>query len=1033
MKKSIASKRAERQAAQQAAQIQIQQRLANTRLLQVRPEVHRWKNRVICFTDNDNINYAIKIPYDFIAVGVRSALRLARAGLRVVAVYLPNGSSMETDSLPPELLLGVDCEEDLDCLSGSNVILVSDSNLKEKYAHCKEANSSDGVLRGVINLASILRYKTVMGMDITRPKLHLVTQLWIPKGGRRWKELCRALRYNVENNYVDSVHVLMETDDCAAAWNDWPADLKAKIVAVSWSKRLTYRDAFNYMSHERFGAEDFVGLINADIYFDGTIGELWSINMKDRCLALLRYEVVGDSEPKIFGPRDDSQDCWIFSTGSLRSRKVEGEDWQPLNFPLGRAGCDNAIAGELIRRKWVVCNPALSIKSYHLHESVERSYTEADRVSLGLYATIAPCGIMESSLLRPSSFETHSKITVTDNKDIYVAEWPTGPIDAAPYERGLSSLNRAAGSNVKITIKTSANLIEQPKKTIRVLKFGPKTVVTSEGLISIEDSIGFGENNEYSEALWGQTSYSTLSPTCSVKTTVIVPEDNSSIVNGRRIFEAGLLGGLAELADWKGEIVLPGEVDLASKKIINFLDIECKLPESSIYLTEGGIGLLPDPTNNTLLSPAISFLRKRFVSLLEDLPTKTNCWLFVNGSDELLTEFEKLSIEDDSVNVIGANAAPMKFIRMMTENPFICGTGSIVAPYMWAARQGATFIDLAPTIKAAQMATACGLNYVPLMFDRETIDEQARIINKAVIKRCERPPEDESRRCIYIPTSREGFHGHPGDSFRELVEIWAENGLCKRIFHDGVFCWLDEVGGNGTLLYDRPTLEWLEAGTGVPEKEQTWKHALFANTQHEHGKPWIFWARRPRLLERQIKAVTQNKRGMMLDWDRKSRKGPDLVFYGKIENSKQFKMRSSKATGHDWSTACDEFDMPVGGKYKFSQEEYLFELNRSRFGLCLPGFGPKCHREIECMAVGTVPIITPGVDIESYAVPPEEGIHYFRANSPEEARTIAKTTSTEVWEKMSRACMKYYEENMNPAAAWASTIRVVDSLKKEHP
>ncbi len=1027
MKKTIASKRAE----QQAAQIQVQQRLANTRLLQVRPEVHRFKNRVICFTDTDNIDQAIKLPYDFIAVGVRSALRLARAGLRVVAVYLPNGSSMETDSLPPELLLGVDCEEDLEILSDRNVINVSDSNLTVNYSHCAAATCIGGLPSGVINLASILRYKTVMGVECSYPRLNLILQLWKPKGARRWKELCSALRHNAENNYVDKIHVLMETDDCAAAWSGWPEDLKAKIEAVSWPKRLTYRDAFNYMSNERFGTEDFVGLINADIYFDGTISELWSINMKDRCLALLRYEVVGDSEPKIFGPRDDSQDCWIFSAASLRERKAEGEDWQPLNFPLGRAGCDNAIAGELIRRRWVVCNPALSIKSYHLHESVERSYTESDRISLGLYATIAPCGIMESSLLRPSSFETYSKITVTDNKDIYVAEWPTGPVDAAPYERGLSSLNRAAGSNIKINIKTDSNLIEHPKKTIRVLKFGPKTVVTPEGLLCMENSIGFGDNNDYSEALWGQTSYSTLTPTCSVKTTVIIPEGDIQTVGGR-IFHAGLLGGIAELANWEGEIVLPGSVDIASKKILDFIGINSNLNQPSLYLTDPSIGLLPDPA--ILLSPAISFLRKKFAPIFEDLPSKTNCWLFIDGSDELLTEMEKLQRETDSVNLIGAGASPMKFLRMMTENSFICGSGLTVVPYMWAARQGATFIDLSPTIKAAQMATACGLTYVPLVFDRETIDEQARIINKAVIKRCEMSTdEDKPRRCIYVPTSREGFHGHPGDSFRELVEIWAENGFCKRIFHDGVFCWLDEVGGNGTLLYDRPTLEWLEAGTGVPEKEQTWKNALFANTQHESGKPWIFWARRPRLLERQLKAVTQNKRGMMLDWDRKSRKSPDLVFYGKIENSKQFKMRSSKATGHDWSTACDEFDMPVGGKYKFSQEEYLYQLNRSRFGLCLPGYGPKCHREIECMAVGTVPIITPGVDIGSYAVPPVEGIHYFRANSPDEARTIAKTTSTEVWEKMSRACMKYYEENMNPAAAWASTIRIVEDIRKEHP
>jgi len=49
-------------------------------------------------------------------------------------------------------------------------------------------------------------------------------------------------------------------------------------------------------------------------------------------------------------------------------------------------------------------------------------------------------------------------------------------------------------------------------------------------------------------------------------------------------------------------------------------------------------------------------------------------------------------------------------------------------------------------------------------------------------------------------------------------------------------------------------------------------------------------------------------------------------------------------------------------------EDYLVKLSLSKYGLCLPGVGPKCLRDVEYMGVGTVPIFTPGVSIDYYDV-----------------------------------------------------------------
>ena len=85
-------------------------------------------------------------------------------------------------------------------------------------------------------------------------------------------------------------------------------------------------------------------------------------------------------------------------------------------------------------------------------------------------------------------------------------------------------------------------------------------------------------------------------------------------------------------------------------------------------------------------------------------------------------------------------------------------------------------------------------------------------------------------------------------------------------------------------------------------------------------------------------------------------------------------------------------------------------------------FGSKCHREVELMAFGTVPIITPHVEINSYINPPQENIHYIRANNPEEYENKIENISEEKWSKMSKACVEWYEKNVHSKNSWKTTI-----------
>ena len=88
-------------------------------------------------------------------------------------------------------------------------------------------------------------------------------------------------------------------------------------------------------------------------------------------------------------------------------------------------------------------------------------------------------------------------------------------------------------------------------------------------------------------------------------------------------------------------------------------------------------------------------------------------------------------------------------------------------------------------------------------------------------------------------------------------------------------------------------------------------------------------------------------------------------------------------------------------------------MSTSKFGLALRGSGSKCHREVELMGLGTIPIITPEVTIKSYMDPPVENTHYISASSPNEMSEKLKNITPEKWEEMSKKCCEWYMKNIH--------------------
>ena len=200
-------------------------------------------------------------------------------------------------------------------------------------------------------------------------------------------------------------------------------------------------------------------------------------------------------------------------------------------------------------------------------------------------------------------------------------------------------------------------------------------------------------------------------------------------------------------------------------------------------------------------------------------------------------------------------------------------------------------------------------------------------------------------------------HGgsHGGDTFRELLDMWEEEGYCFIEQSPNDYVWVDSPGN--ILLYDYPRLD----DRPIPP----FKYGLFGNTipKNENCFSWIFWGRKPRKLEKEIES----------------------------------------------------------GIISYEERKY------SKFGLTLPGYGPKCNREIEYLGLGTVPIFVDGCDINYYNTMKED-VHYIIAKDPLELKEKVESISKNEWNELSNNGRMWYNKNCSRKGSFEVTKRIIEEM-----
>lgn len=219
----------------------------------------------------------------------------------------------------------------------------------------------------------------------------VITQFFNHSSKSRYLEIKECLRRNCACPYVDQI-VLLNERDYSKEWSNYPGAEKIKQVVIK--ERLLYSNFLKYVA-TTVPSNVFAILCNSDIYFGDSLLDLWRINMTDRLLALLRWDDdgTGPETAALFGPRADSQDTWIVLSDSVKSRSW---DYKPFQFQLGQAGCDNAFAGHMLKQRFLLSNPALTFKTFHLHNSGVRTYDKKDYIRAPIYINMVPTYIIDT-------------------------------------------------------------------------------------------------------------------------------------------------------------------------------------------------------------------------------------------------------------------------------------------------------------------------------------------------------------------------------------------------------------------------------------------------------------------------------------------------------------------------------------------------------------------------------------------------------------------------------------------------------------
>lgn len=185
----------------------------------------------------------------------------------------------------------------------------------------------------------------------------LFTSFYPESDPHREAEIRRCLDINLAQKSIDRVGLLLER---TVAPLQHP-----KLWERPVGNRPQYCDFFHW-ANAICSEGDLAIVCNSDIFFDSDVRMFENVVNESTCVALTRWNISSDGTPRLFD-RNDTQDTWLF--------RVPIRDFKS-DYPIGVPRCDNRMLHELQHAGYEVLNPALSLRSYHLHAGDREDYIQ---------------------------------------------------------------------------------------------------------------------------------------------------------------------------------------------------------------------------------------------------------------------------------------------------------------------------------------------------------------------------------------------------------------------------------------------------------------------------------------------------------------------------------------------------------------------------------------------------------------------------------------------------------------------------------
>ncbi len=300
----------------------------------------------------------------------------------------------------------------------------------------------------------------------------LVQQFYIPQDAQRREEIRRCLAYNASNKAISRIVLLNErlytAEELGGTFD--------KVEQIVIGKRLTYSGVLEFSNDLK--EDSFVVLANADIFFDASVKNvrLMGLGSERKMLAQLRHEYDGISPLracKMFGPRPDSQDAWIWCS----KWKFDERILQRMNVELGMPGCDNKVIYLFGILGFRCNNEPERVRCYHYHPSQKRSYSPSSDRVIGPYYAVFPA---VAGMPRTDNEHSFDMIRENDSLRTYLAEsLSKGVPFVLPRIAGIENEVAAFGAMLAQSGKVAPEHLEHIKKALPVMKNNAGISLTS--------------------------------------------------------------------------------------------------------------------------------------------------------------------------------------------------------------------------------------------------------------------------------------------------------------------------------------------------------------------------------------------------------------------------------------------------------------------------------------------------------------------------------------------------------------------------